>query len=82
MRRADADYREGALALNRNDLETARTKQAVAQDSRNAQLHDELGSLYAMEKNWIPAEQQFPEAVTLKEDSASAQVWKAWRAPQ
>jgi len=52
----------------------AQMRQAVAQDGRNAALHDELGSLYAIEKNWQPAEQQFREALTLKDDSAIAHL--------
>ena len=49
-------------------------KEAVAQDSRNAELHDELGSLYAMEKDWAPADQEFSEALRLKVDLASAHL--------
>jgi tetratricopeptide (TPR) repeat protein len=49
-------------------------KEALAQDSRNAELHDELGSLYAMQKDWAPAEQEFSEAVRLKDDLASAHL--------
>jgi protein O-GlcNAc transferase len=49
-------------------------KQAVAQESRNAELHDELGSLYAMGKNWGPAEQQFSDALRLKDDLAIAHL--------
>lgn len=49
-------------------------KQAVAQDSRNAELYDQLGSLYAIEKNWGPAEQQFSEALRLKDDFATAHL--------
>jgi protein O-GlcNAc transferase len=49
-------------------------QEAVAQDSRNAELHDELGSLYAMEKDWAPAKQEFSEALRLKDDLASAHL--------
>ena len=52
----------------------AEMKEAVAQDSRNAELHDELGSLYAMEKDWAPADQEFSEALRLKVDLASAHL--------
>ena len=49
-------------------------QEAVAEDSRNAELHDELGSLYAMEKDWALAEQEFSEGVRLKDDLASARL--------
>jgi protein O-GlcNAc transferase len=48
--------------------------EAVAKDDRNAELHDELGSLYAMEKDWAPAEQEFSEALRLRDDLASAHL--------
>lgn len=51
-----------------------RMKQAVAQESGNAELHDELGSLYAMEKSWPLADVQFTEAVNLKNDFATAHL--------
>ena len=49
-------------------------KAAVAQESRNAELHDELGSLLAMEKDWAPAEQEFSEAIRLKDGFANAHL--------
>ena len=49
-------------------------KAAVAQQSTNAQLRDELGSLYAMEKDWAPAEQEFLEAIRLNDDLATAHL--------
>ena len=67
-------YARSLQATGQTNSALVQMKQAVAQDNRNAQLHDELGSLYAMEKNWIPAEEQFTQAVTLKEDSASAHL--------
>ena len=52
----------------------AEMKAAVMQDDRNAELRDELGTLYAMEKDWAPAEQQFSEAVHLKDAFAMAHL--------
>jgi len=49
-------------------------KEAIAQQSNNAQLRDELGSLYAMEKDWTPAEQEFLEAVRLNDELAIAHL--------
>lgn len=67
-------YARSLQATGQTHSALVQMKQAVSQESRNAQLHDELGSLYAMEKNWVSAEQQFTEAVTLKEDSAPAHL--------
>jgi len=49
-------------------------KEAVAQADRNGGLHDELVSLYAMEKDWSPAEHEFREAIGLKDDLAIAHL--------
>jgi len=67
-------YARSLQATGQTHSALAQMKQAVAQEGRNAQLHDELGSLYAIEKNWEPAEQQFTEAVTLKDDNATAHL--------
>ena len=56
-------YARSLQATGQTHSALAQMKRAVAQEDRNAELHDELGSLYAMEKNWEPAEQQFREAV-------------------
>ena len=47
LRQADADYREGVAALNRNDLETARTRfEAVTRLAPMAeQGHSALGAV-------------------------------------
>lgn len=49
-------------------------KAAAAQERHNAELHDELGSLYALEKDWAQAEPEFSEAVRLKDDFAIAHL--------
>lgn len=49
-------------------------KAAAAQDNHNAELRDELGSLYAMEKDWSSAEHEFSEAVRLKDTFANAHL--------
>jgi tetratricopeptide (TPR) repeat protein len=45
-------------------------KAAIALDTQNAELHDNLGSLYAQQKDWINAEQEFAAAVRLSPDFA------------
>jgi protein O-GlcNAc transferase len=67
-------YARSLQATGQTASALAKMKQAVTQEGRNAELHDELGSLYAIEKNWGPAEQQFREAVTLKDESATAHL--------
>ncbi len=67
-------YARSLQAAGQTNSALVQMKQAVAQESRNAQLHDELGSLYAIQKNWPPAEQQFREAVTLKNNSGPAHL--------
>jgi tetratricopeptide (TPR) repeat protein len=68
------EYARSLQATGQMHAAIAQMKQAVAQQSRDAALHDELGSLYAMDKSWTLAEQQFTEALTLKNDMASAHL--------
>ena len=67
-------YARSLQATGQTRRALAQMKQAVALESRNAELHDELGSLYAMERDWALAEQAFSEAVELKDDLASAHL--------
>jgi tetratricopeptide (TPR) repeat protein len=52
----------------------AKMQAAVAADHSNAELHDELGSLYAQRKTWPDAEQEFDEAVRLNAELAAAHL--------
>ena len=64
-----------ALAATRHtEAATAIMKTAVAEEAGNADLHDELGSLYAQQQKWSQAQAQFAEAVRLapKLDPGSA----------
>jgi protein O-GlcNAc transferase len=67
-------YARSLQATGQTHAAAVEMKQAVAEDGRNVELHDDLGSLYAIEKNWKAAEEQFREAVTLKDNSASAHL--------
>jgi protein O-GlcNAc transferase len=67
-------YARSLQATGQTHRALVQMKQAVAQDGHNAALHDELGSLYAIEENWAPAEQEFSEAVHLKGDLATAHL--------
>jgi tetratricopeptide (TPR) repeat protein len=44
-------------------------KAAIASDPRNPELHDELGSLYAQQKDWPHAQQEFAAAARLNPNS-------------
>jgi protein O-GlcNAc transferase len=63
--RALAASGQGAAAIER-------MKEAVAQQPRNAKLHDDLGTLYAQAQDWPHAEQAFFEAIRLKPELAAA----------
>jgi protein O-GlcNAc transferase len=49
-------------------------KAALAMDSQNPELHDELGSLHAQQKNWPDAQQEFAAAIRLNPNSAAAHL--------
>ena len=49
-------------------------KAALAIDSQNPELHDELGSLYAQRKNWPDAQQEFATAIRLNPNFAVAHL--------
>jgi len=63
-----------ALAAKDSGLAIVKMKVAIAGDSGNAELHDELGSLYARRKDWPNAEREFAEAVRLNSEDAAAHL--------
>jgi protein O-GlcNAc transferase len=64
-----------ALAASGNLAQaTAKLKAAAQAAPRNAQLHDELGSLYAQQKSWPEAEHEFNIALQLNPQSAPAHL--------
>jgi protein O-GlcNAc transferase len=67
-------YARSLQAIGQTHAATVQMKQAVAEDGRNGELHDDLGSLYAMEENWGSAEEQFREAISLKDTNATAHL--------
>jgi protein O-GlcNAc transferase len=69
-----AAYARALAASGQSAGAIAKMKAAVAEEPRNAQLRDELGSLYAQRQDWANAEQQFSEAVRLKPDFADAHL--------
>lgn len=49
-------------------------KAAVASDPNKAGLHDELGSMYAQQDDWVKSQQEFETAVRLDPNSAIAHL--------
>ena len=49
-------------------------KAALAMDPQNAELHDGLGSLYAQQKDWTHAQQEFAAAIRLNPNLAAAHL--------
>ncbi|WP_433974668.1 tetratricopeptide repeat protein [Tunturiibacter lichenicola] len=49
-------------------------KAALATEPQNAELHDELGSLYAQQKNWAQAQSEFATAIRLNSNLAAAHL--------
>jgi protein O-GlcNAc transferase len=64
-----------SLAANRQ-IGPAITKMraAIGTDSQNAELHDELGSLYAQQKDWGHAQEEFTTAIHLNSNLAAAHL--------
>jgi protein O-GlcNAc transferase len=50
----------------------ARMKEAVAADPQSADLHDELGSLYAQHQDWVHAKDAFNAALQINPNLAAA----------
>ena len=67
-------YVRALVAAGKFDAATAKMKEAVAGDAHNAELQDELGSLYAQRQDWPDAERAFSAAVEAKPDFAMAHL--------
>jgi protein O-GlcNAc transferase len=67
-------YARALAASGQSAAAIARMKEAAAQQPRNPQLHDDLGTLYAQVKDWSHAEQEFSAATRLKPDFAAAHL--------
>jgi tetratricopeptide (TPR) repeat protein len=63
-----------ALARTQPEAALAKMKAAVAADPNNAELHDQLGSLYAQRREWPPAEEQFTAAIQVSPKFALAHL--------
>jgi protein O-GlcNAc transferase len=69
-----ASYARALAAARQFPAAVARMKEAIAGDPQNAELHDELGSLYAQQHDWPNATQAFGAALKLNPDFAVAHL--------
>jgi protein O-GlcNAc transferase len=69
-----AAYARAFLATGQSAKALATMKAAVAEEPGSAELHDELGSLYAQQKEWAQAEKEFSDSIGLKGGFASAHL--------
>jgi len=67
-------YARALAAAQQFSTAAARMKEAVARDPRNAELLDELGSIYAQQHDWENAKQTFLSALQLNPDLAIAHM--------
>ena len=65
-------YAQALAATGDPHLAASKLKQALQSDPNNANLHDNLGSLFAQQHNWQSAKVEFTEALRLQPDLASA----------
>jgi protein O-GlcNAc transferase len=69
-----AGYARALAATQKTGLAVTKMKAALAADSQKAELHDELGSLYAQQKNWVEAQDEFAAAIRQNPDLAVAHL--------
>jgi tetratricopeptide (TPR) repeat protein len=76
LKQADADYREGVAALNRNDLRTAHAKfaEVVRLAPSAEQGHSALGAVLEREGQIPGAIAELERALAIKPDDAAAQL--------
>jgi tetratricopeptide (TPR) repeat protein len=76
LRQADADYREGMAALNRNDLRSAQSKfeEVVRLAPTAEQGHSALGAVLQREGQSAAAIAELQKALAIKADDSSAQL--------
>jgi protein O-GlcNAc transferase len=69
-----AAYARALAETQKTAAAITKMKAALAMDSQNPELHDELGSLYAQQKNWPDAQQEFATAIRLNPNFAVAHL--------
>lgn len=66
-----AAYARALAAGHQFPAAVTKLKEAIAGEARNAELQDELGSLYAAQKKWPEAQQAFATALELNPELAA-----------
>jgi protein O-GlcNAc transferase len=69
-----ASYARALAAGKQFPAAVAKMKEAVASDPRNAELQDELGSLYAQHRDWANAKRAFSAALEVNPEFAMAHL--------
>jgi protein O-GlcNAc transferase len=69
-----ASYARALAAAGQSAAAIAKMKAATLDEPRDAQLRDDLGSLYARAQDWTHAGQEFSEAIRLKPGFAAAHL--------
>jgi protein O-GlcNAc transferase len=67
-------YAYSLAATQKTGPAITKMKAALATEPQSAELHDELGSLYAQQKNWTQAQSEFATAVRLNSSLAVAHL--------
>ncbi len=68
------DYARALQTIGRPAAAVVQMREAAAREPRSAAVHDDLGNLYALQKDWPHAEAAFSEAIRLKPDLAMAHL--------
>jgi protein O-GlcNAc transferase len=67
-------YAKSLAATGHTDSAIAQMKEAAAQSGETAQMHDDIGSLYAQRKDWPQAEEEFNLALRREPNFAMAHL--------
>jgi protein O-GlcNAc transferase len=67
-------YARSLAATHQLAAATAKMKEAIAESPQNAELHDELGSIYAQRQDWSNAHQSFNAALQADPNLAMAHL--------
>ena len=69
-----AAYARALAAARQIPAAVTRMKEAIAADPKNAEWHDELGSLYAQQQDWANARKAFSAAIEIDPGMAMAHM--------
>ena len=69
-----ASYARALAATKQFPAAVAKMKEAIVGDPQNAELHDQLGSLYAQRQDWSHAMEAFAAAIQANPDLAMAHL--------